>query len=104
MATPGPAGQQVPYGQIYRIRKMLLPTPLALGSHRRYINTMLNQPRPPLYVVSDCQPFLHLLSQMEGLCRATDLVWHPNVAADVRKRLRRLERSLRLGPQSKSEL
>jgi hypothetical protein len=49
--------------------------------------------------VSNCRPFLDLLGQMEELCRATDLVWHPDVADDVRLRLKRLERGLRAGSQ-----
>jgi hypothetical protein len=60
---------------------------------------MVSKPRVPLYLVSNCQPFLHLLGQMEELCRATNLVWHPDVAADVRLRLKRLERGLQVGSQ-----
>jgi hypothetical protein len=60
---------------------------------------MVNKSRAPLYLVSNCRPFLDLLGQMEELCRATDLVWHPDVADDVRLRLKRLERGLRAGSQ-----
>lgn len=50
------------------------------------------------------RPFLDLLGQMEELFRVSDLDWPPDVAADARRRLTRLQRGIKLAPEGRDRM
>jgi hypothetical protein len=65
---------------------------------------MANKPKAPRRKSSNYRPFLDLLGQMEELFRVSDLDWPPDIAADARRRLTRLQRGIKLAPEGRDRM